>query len=208
MNKLKVNKQLLIKFIVIIVIIILCFAYLRLRATYTSYESNVTGKTNATIADWNITINDKSLTTATTKVVTLDDITWTNAHAKSTKVAPGSTGTLTLVINPHTTGVAIKYDLKVVDKTVDATKALTMTSMSVSGNALTRTAVDTYTGLFSLADISSGTTQTITINLSWLNDDAVNDYYDPNSTTTEDDALLITFTAYQYKGETITPYQG
>ena len=191
-----------IKLIIIVVTIVICVVYLKNKVTYTSYESNVDATTSSTIANWNIKINNKTLTKTDTNPIASDDITWTNTHANNSKVAPNSSGIYNIEIDPTTTNVAIKYELEVIDKSVDATKILTLTSIN---SDLIKTGIDTYTGIITLNDINNKIKKTITLNLKWLSDDNNDSNVEATSST---DFLELEFCAYQYRGEQIVEYGG
>lgn len=198
-KELKIKR--LLKILLILCIVFFCIFYLRFKVTYTSYESETSSDISSKIAEWNIYINDQNITATTSKAVDLGEITWENPNANSKKVAPSSKGKINLVIDPTTTSVAIKYEIRITDKTIDDTKLLTVKSVNDIKNSLIKTSLDTYTGVISLSEIKNNETKTVTIDLEWINDDNVNDL--ENTST---DYVDLEFTAYQYKGEPITAY--
>ena len=169
--------------------------------------ANIDGTVNATLAKWNITINNTVITQTITDAISLGDIEWTNSHANPNKVAPGSTGVVDLVIDPQDTQVSFRFDITFTDHTQDNEILLTITNMSANGVNLIRTGERTYTGIFALSEIEAGTTKTITINIAWLNDEANNEHDTNVGTEVESGKLIgIKFVAKQYKGETINEY--
>ena len=166
--------------------------------------SSIDSSNNAILAKWNITLNNTLITQTMSDTIALGNITWTNSHANPEKVAPGSTGIVDLVINPQDTQVSFRYDITFTDHTSDPDILLTITNMSANGNNLVHTAANTYTGIFPLSEIEQHQTKTITIYLSWINDE------NNNETDTEvgtgevsGDLIGITFVAKQYRGEPI-----
>ena len=191
------NKQLL-KFLIITVVVISCFIYLKNKVTYTSYESNVDSKIVPNIAKWDIYINDNLVTTSDTKTISIRDIIWENSHAKENMVAPGSKGHLDITIDPKDTDVAIQYEIEIIDKKVDENKILTITNIDIHDYELTNIKENTYSGIISLDDIKNNKTITISLDIEWINDDEINDL-DKNIKSL-DDYIVINFNATQYRG--------
>lgn len=200
--KIEIKTKKTLKIILIICVICFCLFYLRLKVTYTSYESKITGNIDSKIANWNITINNETITEKISKTINLGDISWENKHANPSKVAPSSIGKLNLIIDPTTTSVAIKYEIKITDKNINKDKLLTVNNITDNTSSIIKTSSDTYTGLITLSEIKNNQKKTATINLEWKNDDTINDL-ENNST----DFVTIEFTAFQYKGEKIIAYQ-
>ena len=186
------------------ILVVLCIAFLVSRATYSSYESNVAGHVSADVAGWKIHINDVLVSDEVGKIVDIDDITWTNSHIKSGKLAPGATGEFNIDLDFTGTEVSVRYDLEVVDKNIDSNKVLTMTGIGASSVPLTRTGVSTYTGIISKSNLSGNLTRNVVLNVEWVNDDNVNDL----ENEVEDGFLQVNFRAVQYRGEAIVPYTG
>lgn len=197
----KSNKK---KVKIIIIVICLCLIYLATKITYTAYESNIEGTVDAKIAKWDISINNEQITTIEEKNISIKDIKWDGTHVAEGKVAPGSTGVMKIQIDPTKTDVAIRYDLEIIDKTINPDVVLKVTSIEQDSLELVKTGKNTYTGIISLNSIQSGIKPTITLNLIWENDQNVNDL--DKEITSTDDYLQMNFTASQYKGETIVPY--
>lgn len=171
--------------------------------------AGIDSTTNATLAKWNITLNNTLVTQTLTDTIALGNITWTNSHANPNKVAPGSSGVVDLVINPQDTEVSFRYDITFTDHTVDPDILLTITNMSANGNNLIHTAANTYTGVFPLSDIENHLTKTITIYISWVNDETNNERDTGIGTEVESSDLIgITFVAKQYRGEPIASIDG
>lgn len=190
MKKKKVKK------IVIISLLIVCLLYLKSKVTYTSYESKVDATVKAKIAKWNILVNDTLITSDTPQEIKIDNINWTTNHTREGKVSPGSKGYLTLIIDPKTTEVAIDYELKIIDKKIDANKILTVTYVSTNNYDLVKNN-DTYTATFPLKDIKGGKKEVITIFLEWIEESDTTEV--PKDELTSDDFIEINFKAKQKK---------
>ena len=189
---------------VFVILVILCISFLVSRVTYSSYESNVTGHVSADVAGWKITVNDVLITDEVGKIVEIDDVTWTNTHIMNGKLAPGATGQFNIDLDFTDTEVAVRYDLEIIDKSVDSNKILTVTNVNGSSANLVRTGVNKYTGLISKSELANPT-RTIVLSLAWVNDDNVNDL---ETELTDDQYLQVNFRAVQYRGEAIVPYTG
>ena len=194
-----------VKKIMIICILLLCCIFLITKVTYSSYESNTSGDVTGNIAGWNIKVNDVIVSNEVDKVVDIDDVTWNASHTRSGKLAPGSTGTFNIKLDFSGTDVAVRFDLEVIDKNIDSDKILTLTDIDTVDVTLTRTGVSTYTGIVDVDDIDT-TIVNIALDLSWVNNDNVND--DISGEFDNSQFLEVNFKATQYGGETINTYTG
>jgi len=189
--------------IIFIVLVIFCIGFLISRVTYSSYESDVVGHVSASPAGWKIHINDVLITDEVGKVVDIDDISWNSAHVQSGKLAPGVSGDFTIDLDFTGTEVSVRYDLEIIDKSVDSTKVLTCTDVDGAGANLVRTGSNTYTGVISKSDLGNDLTRSVVLSLSWVNDDGVNDL---ETELTDSQYIQVNFRAVQYRGEEIVPY--
>ena len=185
-----------------------CFYYLSSKSTYTSYETNTTGKVNTKTADIHLTINGFDVINSGGVLdnrIILENTTWESTHTREKKISPGSSGTIDLELDPAGSEVAILYEFRFVDKMIDEDKLLNFGDI-VCDDTLVQTAVDTYSGIITLDDIEDEKV----INLSV---DFYFDYLNDIEGITEDNQVLddlfeIHFHALQYNGETLTPYSG
>ena len=191
------------KYILIIIILILCFSYLVVRSAQSSYESTISTTANSPLAGWNIKVNNVLATGGTSTPIDLTYTTNSNPNARPGKISPGSILNYPITLDTTGTGVAVKFSLDIVDKTINTDKLFTLTSISSSDITLIRTDVGQYTGVISKQMI--GTNITINLTFEWVDTGAIEEYnpYTNNSSYTE-----ITFNAIQYRGESITPYSG
>lgn len=198
------DKKKVIQVVVVVFVLMACFFYLYSKGTYTFYESAVTGDVNPDIAKWNIKINQETITIPTSKNVNIRDISWTSTHTSNGKVAPGSKGVMNLSIDTVDTGVAIRYDIQVIDKKMDPLKILTVHSLKSSAGTIVQTGINTYTGLIPLDRIIRGELTNVQLDLEWINDDNINDF--DTVIDEADDYLILSFKASQYRGEEIIPF--
>ena len=167
------------------------------RVSYSSYESEADGLVNANPSKWHIEINGNDVSNSPTQVITVDDVTWNATHTRSGKIGPGSTGTVELELDCTGTEVSVDYEFYFRDSTVDSDLILTVTNVT-STSTITRVSNNRYTGRLSLTEINNNVKPVITVYLSWVNDDTINDL----DRDIDDDSnfLLIDFNATQYKG--------
>lgn len=198
-------KKKIINILSIVILVVVCIIYLYSKGTYTIYESNVDGSIKPEIAKWEIKVNDVLVTASEVLDVDISNIEWVVDHVRENKVAPGSSGVLNVNIDPLDTGVAIRYDIEIIDKSVEPQKVLTLDFISDSLGKLVRTGENTYTGIISLNDISSGNIVNVAIGVSWVDDGMDIDY---DQVMIEDDYLTINFKASQYNGDEIISYTG
>lgn len=200
MNEERISKK--IKISLLMIFLIICFAYLITRATHSSYESNVSVRTNTNMAGWNIKINNTQVTGIDSNGLDLNYEITANAAGKNSKAAPGSVLEYPIDIDTTGTDVAVKFDLEIIDKAVDEDKFLLLKEVSSNDITLIRTDVSTYTGVIEKSSLNNGVS--INLKLEWPDDGTLVEYVED---TTDEDYFTIDFHAVQYRGETITPYE-
>lgn len=183
------------RIILLITIVAVCFLYLQANSTYTSYESEVIGNVESNIADWKIKVNDSLITTNNTEGINIDTIEWETNHTREGKASPGTSGIITITIDPTTTKVAFDYELTIIDQTVDQNKILTVTSIENTLKPLEKNE-NIYRGTMSLAEIKAGKIETLTINVKW-EDNGLDTVVVPGEEPTGNDFIEIDFRAIQ-----------
>ena len=138
--------------------------------------------------------------------IILDNTTWVSTHTREAKLSPGSTGTISLEVDPAGSEVAVLYEFRFVDKVIDEDKLLNFSNITSDDDTFIRTGVDTYSGIISLTDIANGKKIHISVGFYF-------DYLTDIEGITEDnqaydDLFEIHFHGLQYQGETLTPYSG
>ena len=199
--KLKKNVKKVLQVFIIAILILLCIAFLKSRVTYTSYETSINGNISSPIASWRINIDGKDISTLSTEGLTINSINWITNNVREGKVAPGSVGDMKIVVDPTGTDVAIYFELEIIDKSVDESKFLKVTNISVANTdvELRRIAVNKYAGILTLDDISSGIKPEMDIDVIWESLEDVE--YNPNVNDNLDAFLVFNFNAKQYGGE-------
>ncbi len=193
----RVNKKTIVEIIIIISILLICFLYLWSKGTKAAYETEVEQSSQMPIAGWHITVDGEDVTTEQEKQISISDITWNTSHTRPGKVSPGSTGTMTIIIDPHGTETALKYELEIIDKQVDPNTVLKVNSVTSPNTTLNKNG-NKYSGYIYLSDIDRDLKPRIILDVEWENDDDVNDL--DREITSQEDYLLIKFNATQYKG--------
>lgn len=191
----------------VVILVVACFIYLGAKATYTSYESNISGDVQTTIAGINLTINGHNVMnghSAINNQILLENITWNSTHTREGKISPGSYGTIELELDPAGSDVAIMYDFRYIDKTMDSSKLITFTNISSTDDSVVRTAIDTYTGIITIDQIEDGETVTVSIDFEFDNDSDIEGFEE--DLQTYNDLFDIYFHAIQYTGETVVEY--
>ena len=174
--------------ILILLLLVLCFGYIIVRAAQAAYESMLSSKVNNRLAGWVIKVNNN--------LISQTESNSTNSSFRTGKVGPGSTLTYPVTINATGTDVAIKFSLVINDKSVIPEKYLTLTDVTSSDITLTRTGETEYTGV--ILSGSTGTPVTIDLNFEWIDDGTLVEYVDDTSAASK---VEINFNAIQYRGE-------
>ena len=187
-------------------LLILCFLYYVGKSTYTSFESLISGSATNKTAGIVLKINGENVINANDVLsgnLILDNVTWTSTHTRAEKISPGSTGTISMELDPTGSEVAILYEFQFVDKVIDDDKLLTFGMITCDGQFV-RTDVDTYSGIIPLSDVLSGRKIHITVGFYFDVATDIEGISEDNGDL--DDLFEIHFHAIQYNGETIVPY--
>ncbi len=183
--------------IILIVIVLVCFVYLRATSTYTSYESEVQTTTDSEVADWKIRVNDTLVTESTTQTINIDTIDWDTDHVREGTISPGTSGVITITVDPTTTQVAFDYELTIIDHTIDENKLLTVTSVENTLSPLTQEG-NAYRGTMTLDNLKAGDIDTIQIYAFW-DDNGQDIEVDPDQQQSQSNLIEIEFRAVQRK---------
>lgn len=200
------NKKKLLILICAIIFIILIYEIIHIYAVFHSeIEANVQLK-NGT---WNINVNGTQISKGVDATFVIDKIsTSQNEHVENNKLAPGLSGSFNIKINPENTDVSIIYDITLnEEKLTNSSLQIKTIKETEVGNTLTQTGENTYTGVILLEDIKKGTTNTIEMEVEWI-DDENNNEEDTKLGSTYDSKLSIPVKVHvsQYLGEEINPW--
>lgn len=191
------DKKKIIKVIGFCLLLIICLYYLYSKGTYTSYESEISANADIAVAKWDVRVNNTVITSGEEVDIDISNIDWYTNHVIEGKAAPGSRGIANIVIDPGSTGVAFNYEFSIIDRNVDSNCLLTVNSVNSDDITFSKKDATTYSGFFSVDDISKGTVKTVSLDVEWKNDDNINDfdYIDKGGSF-----LILDFAVSQYKG--------
>lgn len=132
----------LVLFIILVLLFISTF-----KSTYAKYASSATGSATATVANWEILLNNQDINGSGFTSATLTPTLNTNTNVASGKIAPGSTGHIDIVID--ITKVDVAFNMGVVLNNTNSSVSdfkvskVTVYSLNSSGNNLAT--LKTYT---------------------------------------------------------------
>lgn len=185
------------KYLILLCIILFCFFYLHQKSTYTSYESEVEGRVTTNIAKWKIKVNDTLVTGETNQNINIDTIEWETNHTMEGTASPGTSGIITITIDPTTTEVPFDYTLTIIDHTINPDKILTVKKVENTLSTLKKVE-NSYQGTMTLANIKDKKTDTIKIYAYW-DDEGKDVEVNPEEETQTVDMIEIEFKASQKK---------
>ena len=153
MNMKKGNKKLLV---VALLLLLVVASY----GTYAIYKSSATGNTTANVAAWAVTVNNTDIVASDT--LSGANIVWnTNENVKAGKIAPGSTGTLTITIDASASEVGVNYDIELGDITVGG-NTVTNSELTIAP----RNAGDDE-GSIAYSDTAANMVKTVVYDVTW-----------------------------------------
>lgn len=180
------------------IVCFICILYLLGSTTLSSYQSRINSRLDSSIAGWKILVNNSNITDLQTESIDINSVNWSGEHVRENKIAPGSSGTITLDIDPTGTDVSIKFYLYVEDSVSNSDVILTVDSVDSNDVSIIHTD-NYYTGIISLSQIRSGLKPKLVINASWINDEENNER---DSLVDDTSSFLnLSFRAEQYMGE-------
>jgi len=168
--------------------------------TYALLESNAGGTLEVPVGKWEITLNGIDI--LETKEISFSDLSYVeNPYVEDGYFAPGVSATYEIVVDPHETDVAIRYDIAV---DVSAVESHPNILFVASSDTITPNEDGlSYSGIISLDDIKSGNLIKINIIFNWSN---IESYNELDSTLMVDGAELsipLTIKFSQYTGEAL-----
>lgn len=193
------------KIIYILCAIMIFASIYEITDTYGLFESNKTEIVDSPIAKWNILINETNINESINFNIDnfqIDE----NTTVKSGKIAPGTTGYFDIVIDPSDTEVSFRYDLTIDNSELSSSFTIEQIE-ETNGFTITRTSVNTYSNIITLADIKNGVKNNIRVHIKWQNNE------ENNASDTEIGLnkeyflnIPITINVSQYFNETLEPY--
>lgn len=166
--------------------------------TYSRYLSDASGSGAAKVAPWKVSVNGSDIVASNT--FTLDDINWSDsAYISDGYIAPSRTGTFDIVIDPTGSKVALQYEVAIDSTELDNYSQISISDVKVGNTSLTGTN-GKYTGIISLDEVEANTTKTMTVTVTWTNDEANNTSDTTIGSTVTNLSIPVTVTASQYLG--------
>ncbi len=191
---------------IMILFVIACFFYLSSKITYTSYESETQAHFDVEVTDLKLALNGVDVLHTASPLdssVLTDHITWNSSHVRTGKVAPGTSGSFSIELDPTGSQVAFMFDFEFV--TDNLPEGMTITYSNIhSDREIVQTDEFVYSGILTLADIDAGAKVTIFVDflIDYDEDVEVEDF-----TPEQIEGLFeINFHAIQYRGEELVPY--
>lgn len=172
-NKKKLND---IKTILILVgIILFSFSLLKMKKTYSLFESELSANSKLDIAKWVIEVNNENVTNGYETQFTMDRFNISeNENTLQGNFAPGIQGYTDIVIRPKNVQTSLRYDIKI-DKTElkESGIDLNLNPELEDGTVLIKTGTDQYTRVITLKQMEQNKDlqDRIRINIVWPNDD-------------------------------------
>lgn len=187
-NDMKKNKYLITVFL--LAVIGVAFIY---QQSYARYVKNVDGDLAATMASWNIKVNNESVLGKTSLENQIDAYFPGNEYVREGVIAPGASGYFDLIIDPTDVDVAFSY-------TIDLTGQADIPDIKVVGYEVNPTATpnmiayDPSTGITNNIPIGS-TTSTVRVYVKW-DDSAAAEMDNSTDTVTNQTYTTVTFDVY------------
>lgn len=201
------NKAIVFKILAFMFLIITLFV---IKKTYSVFYSQMSGVSKSSVGKWNIEVNNTNISSGVNATFAIDTFNVdSNLNVLPSKLAPGTTGSCDIVIDPTDTAVSVRYDITI-DQSKINNQNITLESIeqiSDSDISLTKTGKDTYTAVIPVSKIGGDYINDVKLKFKWLNDD----------TNNESDSLIgvikdhkldipITVSVNQYMGEDIIEY--
>ncbi len=196
--------------LIIICLFSVCLLTVTAIKTYSLFETRAQAAAASRLANWHIEVNNTAITSLTTanRTFNLGSINWTNQnHVTPGKGAPGSIGTIHIYIDPTDTEVSFMYTISIDLSSLNNSEFQIYQISENSGDTITRTDVNSYTGIAYLNDIQNDKEYDVEIQFIWNNSASNDDAdYALGARANEDINIPITVELKQYIGETIEAY--
>lgn len=163
--------------------------------TYARYLTTVETSSDVEIAKWQIAVKDGANELSKTQKLALTVA--ENANVASGKMAPGSTASGEFTIDPTGSEVAIDYSVSIDTKNITNDK-ITIKSLSVGDNVLTKDSEGNYVGTISLNDVLANKLTTVKLTVEWTNDENNNELDTTTGKTAGTINLPIVITVKQH----------
>ena len=202
------NAKKLLVFLCLCIILLIIYGVIRI---YALFHSELGANVQLKNGTWNITVNGTDITKGTDIQFAINNVTVEeNEHVKPGNIAPGLTGTFKINIDPENTNVSTRYDIYLdEEKLTNSNIQIKSIKETLNGNELVKTDKNTYTGIIPLEKIQAGTTNEITVEVEWIeNEDHNEEDIGLGTTWNAEYQIPITVHVCQYLGEQLNLYTG
>lgn len=198
-------------------LIMILITFYQINQTYAKYSSQAKGTVEEEIGAWIVKINGKNIATEEeVQNFTINQLNYnSNNYVAEGKIAPGLLGYFDIEIDATEASVAVRYDVKIDFASLDISDAINFSKLVKvvdgieSEEGITKTDVNTYTGVVSIEDIDAGKINTVRVYIGWDDDGTgQNDEADSILGSQKDIqvSIPVELKANQYLGEEIIEY--
>ncbi len=158
------TKQRKIKISIAVIALIICIS--QISQTYAKYLETKTGDTDFNIAKWQILVNDKDITEATTMSSLITPVYLENENVAKNVIAPGTEGYFDLDINAEKTQVSFQYNINATNSENSSVTDLKITGYQLNNSTLVNTNESEIKGTINQSETNKKLT--IRIYFKWL----------------------------------------
>lgn len=159
------------------IVALICIATLLILGViqiFALFKSRIDGDIILKNGTWNIFVNDKDISTGgIDKKFNVDNIEISsNSHVKDGNIAPGLSAHFNIKIDPKDTDVSIRYSIMIdQEKITNKNIIISQVKETEHNNKLTQVETGKYVGIMTLDDIKNNNTNTINIEVKWVDND-------------------------------------
>ena len=102
-----------IKFIIVFIAILVFSGIYLFQSSLAKYRRQITSTLTATVASWNIKVNNEMIVNKTELDTDITPVINTSTYVKAGTIAPGTTGYFDLVINAEDVDVDFSYEIEI-----------------------------------------------------------------------------------------------
>lgn len=190
------NKKSLLAIIVLLVVVGACVS------TYAIYKSSASGTATATAAAWVVNVNNTNIVTNDTYTFSASDIVWDNStsNAATGTIAPGSTGTITILIDADGTQVPVDYTVALGQVTYGSSTPYTNVSSDTGFTIGVKSGSPALTGTIAYSATSGEMEKTIQLEVTWTGTDSTDKNAADVNLAAQNLQIPVTVTAAQHIG--------
>lgn len=167
--------------------------------TYARYANNeLGGNGSVSVAKWNVSVTDGTTEQSATQGVTFNVT--ANENVSTGYMAPGSTATAQLVLDPTGSQVAIDYTISITETDLQAVgMSISSVTAKIGSSPVTLTNTNgVYSGNLTLSQVEAGANVTFTVVVQWVNNEANNATDTQTGIAAQTITIPVTVTAKQH----------